>query len=158
VAAPAADVKSLGAQLAPLAQACQAGKTPDDRALAAYLYSLITTVDPRDDEALFQSEKLRQNGVTVNWRWAGGSDSGARKARRAAARAPGEGVKEIARRQSSIKGLAVVAAPDAQLIGIVSDVIITAMPGQSAPEGAKFTRDVGEQMKTALTEAIRTIR
>ena len=152
--------RQLAARLVPVAQACQASESADDRALAAYLYALVLLADPSNDDATYQSERLSQAGVRPSWAWAGGpaEDPPPSPTTDVAVPRGDPGRKSpIARRQSSIKGLAVVGAPNGQLVGVSSDVIATVLPSDEH-NGARFARDAGKDMSTALEEAIRVVR
>lgn len=144
--APSTQPVNLAQQLVPMAQQCQAAKSPDDQALAGYLYAIVLSIDPKNDEAIYQSEMLRQAGVKVRWDWAGESQ------------ASSGGAQPFVRRQSTIKGMVVLIDGSGRMAGGLSEDIITVMPGKAPPGGARFMREVGKEMQVAMDEAVRAVR
>jgi hypothetical protein len=153
---PATDPAATPAKdLLDAAKLARAAGTPADLDLAACLYDLVLTLQPAQDDALYQSELLRRSTHVPEWAWAVGGPT--REPTPAPDSAAATGPKAFAKVQTSINGLCVRTDAAGQEFGQVLEIILTVSPPGPGPQ-VQIPGKPGKEMHIALDEAIRTVK
>jgi hypothetical protein len=146
------------------ADASAAADQQPDRRLAAYLYSALALVSPKENpQDANRADELAKQGYAVSWAFVGRRTVPALDARGSPVAAPTPQQPPASlpsiHRQAEINGLVVEESFDGRWHGRTLEIIATSTAGISSGNvGVRTIGQVGQEMTISLQEAIRTVR
>ncbi|MBX7158380.1 MAG: hypothetical protein K1X66_08360 [Verrucomicrobiae bacterium] len=134
--------------------------TENDDKLANYLLDLVVEMDPRNESAIVEREKLKRSVSWIDW-----SEVVDEASVTSLLEAPEvvqgdqKGAASFVRSQSTINGLVVRQQPDGQFQGGTLEIIATVEKGDPKfTSYCLFNRAVGRDMTISLDEAMRAVK